>query len=136
MAKMRNHAAVRSTAGWADWKVIERFRGSGLDPDVQQARLENGHTLNVSSFGRPGKMDNWDYHITDDKGEVLGHGGADDDDNPTGGRGGRGIKSLDEAKQLAEEHYRNLFPIGTDTGTHDSGVDYSDLNQLMRDQGF
>ena len=39
--------------------------------------------------------------------------------------------SADEAKQLAEEHYQRLFPLGTDTGRHDSGVDYSDLNKFM-----
>jgi hypothetical protein len=44
------------------------------------------------------------------------------------------IHSLDEAKNQAQEAYKQMFPIGTNTGGHDSGVDYSDLNSFMRNQ--
>lgn len=42
----------------------------------------------------------------------------------------------EHAIRAVEKKYRQMFPIGTDTGPHDSGVDYSDINQIMRDQGF
>ena len=38
--------------------------------------------------------------------------------------------SREQAMRFAEDHYRKLFPIGTNTGPHDSGVDYSDLNSF------
>lgn len=44
--------------------------------------------------------------------------------------------SKEEAMAAIEKKYRETFPVGTDTGTHDSGVDYSDLNSLMRGQGM
>jgi hypothetical protein len=42
------------------------------------------------------------------------------------------IPTLDDAKAQAQEHYQGMFPIGTNTGGHDSGLDYSDLNSYMR----
>jgi hypothetical protein len=44
--------------------------------------------------------------------------------------------SREHAMRAIEKRYREKFPIGTSTGGHDSGVDYSDINQIMRDQGF
>jgi hypothetical protein len=41
------------------------------------------------------------------------------------------IDSLDEAKRQAQNYYHKMFPLGTNTGPHDSGVDYSDLNGFM-----
>jgi hypothetical protein len=41
------------------------------------------------------------------------------------------IPTLEHAKAQAQNHYQNMFPIGTDTGSHDSGVDYSDLSKFM-----
>lgn len=38
--------------------------------------------------------------------------------------------SRQEAMKGAEDHYKAMFPIGTNTGDHDSGVDYSDLNSF------
>jgi len=32
--------------------------------------------------------------------------------------------------QAAEQAYQQKYPIGTNTGPHDSGVDYSDLNSF------
>lgn len=37
----------------------------------------------------------------------------------------------EHAIAAAERAYQWLFPLGTDTGGHDSGVDYSDLNKFM-----
>lgn len=37
----------------------------------------------------------------------------------------------EHAMRAVEERYRQKFPIGTNTGPHDSGVDYSDLNKFM-----
>ena len=42
------------------------------------------------------------------------------------------IHTLDDAKAQAQSHYEGMFPIGTNTGSHDSGTDYSDLNSYMR----
>lgn len=42
----------------------------------------------------------------------------------------------EEAMRAVEQKYRQMFPIGTNTGTPDSGTDYSDLNSLMRQQGM
>lgn len=41
------------------------------------------------------------------------------------------IPTLEHAKAQAQNHYQNMFPIGTNTGSHDSGTDYSDLNKFM-----
>ena len=119
------------TAGWADWKVVERYPSFGPEARTEQAKLENGHTLNIGSFSWGRNSNFWDYHITDHEGTPVGWGGAADDNSPADGQRGTGIMSADEAKQLAEEHYQRLFPLGTDTGRHDSGVDYSDLNKFM-----
>lgn len=40
------------------------------------------------------------------------------------------MHSEEEAKSGIENKYKELYPIGTNTGTHDSGVDYSDLNSF------
>ena len=40
------------------------------------------------------------------------------------------IPSLGHAKQQAEEAYQKMFPLGTNTGGHESGNDYSDLNSF------
>lgn len=42
------------------------------------------------------------------------------------------IFDVDQAKEEAQNHYQKMFPIGSDTGPHDSGVDYSDLNSYLR----
>lgn len=38
--------------------------------------------------------------------------------------------SKEHAMQAIEQRYRQTFPIGTNTGPHDSGVDYSNLNDF------
>lgn len=36
----------------------------------------------------------------------------------------------EQAMRAVEKKYREMFPLGTDTGPHDSGIDYSDLNKF------
>lgn len=45
----------------------------------------------------------------------------------------RPIATREEAQREAEEHYQKMFPIGTSTGFHDSGVDYDDIMKNYRD---
>ena len=115
-----------------DWKVTARYPEYHPEAQDAQARLENGHALNVSSgqWGSNRASDTyWDYDITDADGQIIASGGWDEN----GGNQRPTIRSPQEAKQRAEEHYQKLFPIGTDTGPHDSGVDYSDLNKFMEE---
>lgn len=154
MAKMRNHAAVRSTAGWADWRQVDTSGPCPIcpwnHPDTIRhvAPLENGHELHAWSYDDDGGTPEdygWSWAVVDpskypaEPNKYSGHvdpehhlltGGDDGSDD------GDYIPTLDEAKSRAEAAYQKHVPLGTDTGTHDSGVDYSDLNQLMRDQGF
>jgi hypothetical protein len=122
-------ARWRRTAGWADWKVTARYPSFGPDAATHEARLENGHTMMVSSgqWGHGPANIFWDYHIADQDENTLGYGGSDESGRPEHPI----IRSAEEAKQKAEDHYRHLFPVGTNTGKHDSGVDYSDLNKFM-----
>lgn len=116
-------AAFQRTAGWADWKVTDEWPHLGGGAHSEEARLENGHRLNVSSgtwgSNRPPWRWYWGIYDADDN-HVIGSG---DHDPPP--------HSPEEARQAAEAAYQKLFPIGTDTGGHDSGVDYSDLNKFM-----
>lgn len=113
------------TAGLAlDWKPA-RFGQSW-------ARLENGHTLAAMppSQTNPDRGAEW----------YLWTGGGGDEDVTGGGRGWEGdprahstdhLPTIEHAMAAAEEAYAKLYPIGTDTGPHDSGVDYSDLNKFL-----
>jgi hypothetical protein len=115
------------TAGWADWKADNT---PGFPTDL--ATLENGHRLNVGqSFLTPGA---WGYNIygpaTEDNewpeiatSPVINVQGKERHENLT----------REQARDAAEKHYERLFPIGTDTGKHDSGVDYDDLGKFLRD---
>ena len=120
----------RRTSGWADWNVTARYPQYHPQAQDAEARLENGHSLHIGSgqWGSNRPSDTyWDYHIADPSGLIIASGGWDEGpnhQNPT-------IRSPEEAKRQAEEHYEKLFPIGSDTGKHDSGVDYSDLNKFM-----
>ena len=118
-----------------DWKTREQYAGYGPGAGFYEAPMENGHTLQVSS-GQWGGFDPahmfFDYHIMDPEGQTLAYRGFPATDNypPTEGTHPPRMRTVDEAKKAAEEHYKKLFPIGTDTGPHDSGVDYSDLNSF------
>lgn len=121
MAKFRH----LRTAGWADWRNDD---SPGFPLDV--AHLENGHRFSVGqSFLTPGA---WGYNI---------YGPATEDEewpqiaespvHMVNGKERHQNLTREQAREAAEQHYQKLFPIGTDTGSHDSGVDYSDLNKFM-----
>lgn len=116
-------SAWHRTAGWADWKVTATYPQYHPEARDEKAQLENGHHLTIGS-GNWGnnRGDRWFWHVNDGEGNTL-HSWS------TGG--GEPEYSADAAKQKAEQAYQRLFPIGTDTGKHDSGVDYSDLNKFM-----
>ena len=125
-------AAFQRTAGWADWKNDDS-PGFLLD----KATLENGHRLSVGqSFLTPGS---WGYNIygpateDDEWPEIASgpatHGKEEYPRDPS--RWSHDFLTREQAREAAEKHYEKLFPIGTDTGGHDSGVDYSDLNKFM-----
>jgi hypothetical protein len=44
---------------------------------------------------------------------------------------GKAHPTLEKAIRAVEQRYRKMFPLGTNTGPHDSGVDYSDLSKFM-----
>lgn len=124
-----------------DWKPY--FAAS---PTVEghHARLENGHTLSVhQDHSKPHQ--GWSWSVTVPKGTIYDADGG----NPQqmlelvtgGGKNWEGIHGAyathhlptrEHAIEQAQEAYQTLYPIGTDTGGHDSGVDYSDLNSYMR----
>ena len=144
MARFRHLASPQF-----DWKAAPELD----DPDAHNAEfvpgsngngtfehhiapLENGHQLMVRRFSEPGTQwssgpwDYWihgvstqphlkNYHPSDDSYKILGHGF-------------KGLPSKEHAMQAAEQAYRRLVPLGTHTGPHDSGVDYSDINGIMR----
>lgn len=122
-------------------------------PDLEshKAKLENGHELHAWQVRGPeGDGDGWHWaisnpgNISDDElsewshPEELGHMAVAGRNAGWVSDGGTVVHddyiySLDDAKQQAQEHYKTLFPIGSDTGPHDSGVDYSDLNRFLRE---
>lgn len=144
-----DRAAMRLIA-FADWKNHydgDDWMGGYLT--FHKARLENGHELHAWRYENPEAGQGWNWGVVDPEqpkpeheyslpGEFkyLAKAGEDAkyDDRQTGGSliHGDQIDSFDEAKQQAQKHYQKIFPIGTDTGFHDSGVDYSDLNSYMR----
>lgn len=124
---------VSTTFDWRDDPYTDERRHAYIR---QAARLENGHVVYV-----------WQNRIPQAPGELQDHWGwavyipesPGHESNPANwpacsdvSRPGRSyepnIKTEEEAKLRAEEAYRELYPIGTDTGHYDSGVDYSDLN--------
>jgi hypothetical protein len=135
-------AARRLTA--FDWKQIpEEHLGDSSAKDQWHAPLENGHALWVyghgdqpwGSFGGTSGYiaaldnlpydpdfpedasgeNNWLYHVRDENSGKL-----------------KNFPTREHAMRAAEEAYQKHFPIGTDTGGHDSGTDYSDLNSYLR----
>ena len=96
--------------------------------------MENGHRLYLmeknpslpeeerpyfASIWHPGKDSGVDWHPSE---TVLDTGHPDSE-----------IKGFGNARVALEQAYKQMFPIGTNTGPHDSGVDYSDLNRFMEE---
>lgn len=125
-----------------DWKQIpEEHLGDSNAKDQWHAPLENGHALWVYGHGDqpwtgtgeggyiaaldnlpydpdfPEDSDgenNWLYHVREEA---------------TSGKLKK-FPTREHAMRAAEEAYQKHFPIGTNTGGHDSGTDYSDLNSF------
>lgn len=149
-------AKMRHTAGWADWQEVDPEEPCRVCPWthperlLHRARLENGHELHawswddtVTGIGKNGPDEyGWSWAIVDPSkypakrskyehhqdAHLAGDGGDGGDYDDPGHTDY--IPTLEQAKQQAEQHYQKMFPIGTDTGPHDSGVDYSDLNSF------
>lgn len=150
MAKMTG--GRRRTAGWADWKPAPELDDPDRDPrevmslstswshnagivDHHVAPLENGHKLTVRRWANPGSSWSngpWDFMI-DGVSSIpeLSNYHPSDDSYATLGHAYQGLPTKEHAMQAAEDAYRRLTPAGTNTGGHDSGVDYSDLNKFM-----
>lgn len=131
MAKFRKIAFVHDS----DWELNKW--GTSFE-----SRLENGHVLFVTGPPRDRPEMGWQWGIYDKnhpdpdiraypvrKGGQLWGGESPDDPSDH-------LPTAEHAKRQAIKNYKQMFPMGTDTGTHDSGVDYSDLNKIMREQGF
>ena len=122
----------RRTVGHVfDWVPSKKFHNS----EATFAHLENGHQLGVFTSTPRDPDEGWDWYLwhgpKDERGnrEVIGGGrGWDGDDRA---HSTDRIPTADDARAAAEDAYSKMFPIGTDTGPHDSGVDYSDLNKFM-----
>jgi hypothetical protein len=141
----------RKTAGWADWNphVDEDgscrpfyLQGAGMESnhDHYFAHLENGHKLEVMGFGRQsinaepnkwaafyhdGQVDKKYPNLRPEDGNVV----PNPDHHPS--QGNHFWPSKEHAMHAAENAYQQSYPIGTNTGPHDSGTDYSDLNKFM-----
>ena len=123
----------RKTAGWADWKIDDDLRFP-----VDSATLENGHRLSVGkSFLTDGA---WGYQIygppTEEEewpkiAESPVHGEKEFPHLPD--KWSHDRLTREQARDAAEKHYEQLFPLGTDTGSHDSGVDYDDIMRNYKD---
>lgn len=111
--------------GW-QWAISDPSRASeyGKFPGEGHADWSNYN-------GSPPQISTWlaagGYGAAADANLARRHQGIDFE-VPQAGH----INTLEEAQQQAQEHYQRLFPIGTSTGGHDSGLDYSDLNSYMR----
>jgi hypothetical protein len=125
-----------------DWKQTpEHELGWSNAKDQWWANLENGHQLGV--WGNPGEgytaaLDlPFDPEDPDEPmGEDVGFRHPVREENS-----GRMTKfpTREHAQRGAEQEYKRLFPIGTDTGGHrseiDSGVDYEKLINPSHDLG-
>lgn len=131
MAKFRH----LRTAGWADWKPTAPSVHGG---ERYRAALENGHVLTMDNDPKYG----WQWALFEPSGTMTADDGVPvpvTDLRTGGGSRWKGLPGAtatehlptrEHARQQAEEAYQKLYPIGTNTGKHDSGVDYSDLNSF------
>ena len=131
-----NILGSRRTAGMFDWKPSKRFH----DSEATFAHLENGHQLGVFPSNPRNPEDGWDWYVwhgpKDDRGDrnVTGGGRGWDGDDRAYSSGHR-FPTRDHAQAAAEAAYSQLFPLGTSTGGHDSGVDYTQYMNPQDDLG-
>jgi len=130
-------AAWRRTA--FDWKPD--YGSKTIGTERLRAALENGHSLAIQDHGEYGW--NWSMfapagHMEDEAGgppipirELVTGGGSRWKGVPGSYYSTDHLPTKEHARQQAEEAYQKMYPIGTNTGPHDSGVDYSDLNKFM-----
>lgn len=147
MAKFRKSAAPQM-----DWREVPDKHFDKIQAYV--APLENGHHLVVWGM-KPGSTANSVFNFTNFDGVKDGWMAHVDTTSPppnpdfdTVGHGISGSKSVkpevpyegyrphhfptpEHAMEAVEKAYSQMFPLGTNTGGHDSGVDYSDLNKFM-----
>lgn len=115
----------RKTAGWADWRVTATYPQYHPEARDEKAQLENGHYLTIGSGNwNNNRGDRWFWHVHDGEGNSI-HDWSTEDNQPE--------YSAEAAKEKAERAYQRLFPLGTDTGSHDSGVDYDDIMRNYKD---
>lgn len=115
-----------------DWKPDDAAGGG----ERYRAALENGHVLAIQDHG--GKYGwNWALFTNEESAEhgpikQLVTGGGSHWEGMPGFYSADHIPTREHARTQAEQAYRELYPIGSDTGGgHDSGVDYSDLGKFM-----
>lgn len=112
--------ALRMAASEFPWQGVPHSEDYP-DHTRFEARLENGHRLSAHQPLWTG-----DSHWM----SAIDTGNYNEDRpfdhwHPAGP-----FNSPQEAQADAEARYRKMFPIGTNTGPHDSGIDYSDLNKF------
>jgi hypothetical protein len=119
-----------------DWRQQQHYYNGDERPvppedehyiDHWKAPLENGHQLEV--LGMPNspvrvndKPAGYAAYVNQPTSNSYVHPPSD---GPT-----HHWPSREHAMEAAEAAYQQKFPIGSDTGPHDSGVDYSDLNSF------
>lgn len=143
---MSRHLMARMRRTAFDWKAYDHPSG-GVE-ESYRTNLENGHYMVTYRNQDPDKGWSWGlfapgthpggenprgtYEGGD--GEVvpydeLVNGGGSSWSSVARWKPGRPhstehLPTFDHARQQAEEYYRGAYPLGTDTGGHDSGVDY------------
>lgn len=118
-----------------DWQMIfptpeDPSYGNPSAWQAWQADLENGHSITVHNtdgqwkgcINHPGIFGP-DYG-KDSLGDAMFPHSTTPDES---------WSNREEAARGMEAHYKNLFPLGTNTGGHDSGVDYDDIIKNYRD---
>lgn len=110
-----------------------------------ECRLENGHVLYCTQIKSRPEM-GWQWGIYDRnhpdpevRANAVRAGGQHWGDSTLDGPRDH-LPTAEHAKRQAEEHYKAMYPLGTDTGGHkspigDSGLDYESLINPRDDLG-
>lgn len=125
-----------------DWQSYDLPHNPAVEG--HHARLENGHTLSVHQ-DRSKPHEGWSWGLTVPMGTLtdadggnpqqmlnLVTGGGKNWEKINGAYATDHLPSREHAIHQAQEAYKQLYPMGTNTGGHDSGNDYSDLNSYMK----